>query len=149
MSSRGVLRKQNDVMISKSSELRLPQLLLSFAMTIKKTFSTILDYITDRIKLKDKKIPHFFKNRTGTFFAMPCTTAYYIKCKFSVKNFFSDNSHTTIGKSIMRLCQTNIEYRHYAFYAHFSSMLILRRQKNNNPNLLPEEGRLKSYRYFL
>jgi len=34
MSSREVLRKQNDVVISKSSELRLPQLLRSFAMTI-------------------------------------------------------------------------------------------------------------------
>jgi len=42
MSSREVLRKQNDVVISKSSELILPQLLLCFAMTIKKTFSAIL-----------------------------------------------------------------------------------------------------------
>jgi len=42
MLSRGVLRKQNDVVISKSSELRLPQLIQSFAMTIKKTFSAIL-----------------------------------------------------------------------------------------------------------
>jgi len=32
--------------ISKSSELRLPQLLRSFAMTIKNTFSAILYYIT-------------------------------------------------------------------------------------------------------
>jgi len=44
MSSREVLRKQNDVVISKSSELRLPQLFRSFAMTIKKTFSAILKY---------------------------------------------------------------------------------------------------------
>jgi len=42
MSSREVLRKQNDVVISKPSELRLPQLLLCFAMTIKSTFSAIL-----------------------------------------------------------------------------------------------------------
>jgi len=38
MSSRGVLRKQNDVLISKPSEMRLPQLLRSFAMTIKILF---------------------------------------------------------------------------------------------------------------
>jgi len=38
------LRKQNDVVISKSSELRLPQLFLSFAMTIKNTFSVILSF---------------------------------------------------------------------------------------------------------
>jgi len=45
MSSRVVLRKQNYVMISKSSELRFPQLFLSFAMTIKKTFSVILNFL--------------------------------------------------------------------------------------------------------
>jgi len=35
------LRKQNDVLISKSSELRLPQFLRIFAMTIKSTFSAL------------------------------------------------------------------------------------------------------------
>jgi len=58
MSSREVLRKQNDVVISKSSELRLPQLILSFAMTIKKTFSTILMFkqiILHQLKINFKE----------------------------------------------------------------------------------------------
>jgi len=46
MSSREVLQKQNDVVISKPSALRLPQLLWSFAITLKKTFSAILVYIS-------------------------------------------------------------------------------------------------------
>jgi len=49
MSSREVLRKQNDVVISKPSELRLPQLLRSFAMTIKKTFSALSNFNFQRI----------------------------------------------------------------------------------------------------
>jgi len=56
MSSREVLRKQNGVVISKPSELKLPQLRRNFAMTIKKTFSAILNTL------------FFLKQRTGKIF---------------------------------------------------------------------------------
>jgi len=62
------LRKQNDVVISKSSELRLPQLLLCFAMTIKKTFSAIL-ILSRNAKHCEKVFGSFFKkNKICLFF---------------------------------------------------------------------------------